>query len=54
VWPVSRFGTLDSPDIQDLEAAAGLSGSVAPVAIGLAGALPVVLWRRERRALRDL
>src|ERR687894_228814 len=45
VWPISRFGTLDSPDIQATEAAAGLSGTVAPVAIGLAGALPIVLWR---------
>jgi signal peptidase I len=55
VWPVSRFGALDSPDIQGTEAmaaASGLAGSVAPVAIGLVGALPVALWRRERRAER--
>ncbi|GAA3174714.1 signal peptidase I [Blastococcus jejuensis] len=50
VWPISRFGTLDSPDIQGVEAAAaGVVGSVAPLAIGLAGAVPVALWRRERR-----
>jgi signal peptidase I len=56
VWPISRFGTLDSPDIQGTEAMAamsGLAGTVAPVAMGLAGALPVALWRRERRLPRD-
>ena len=58
VWPVSRFGTLDSPDIQGTEAAAaagayGLAGSVAPLALGVAGAVPVALWRRERRLSRD-
>jgi signal peptidase I len=52
VWPVSRFGMLDSPDIQGAEAAAAasvLSGPVAPLTLGLAGALPVALWRRGRR-----
>jgi signal peptidase I len=57
VWPVSRFGTLDSPDIQGIEAAGalvtGVSGPVAPLALGFAGAVPLVLWRRERRAARD-
>jgi signal peptidase I len=55
VWPINRFGTLESPDIQGLEAsgAPGLAASMAPVAVGLAGALPIVLWRRERRAPRE-
>ncbi len=59
VWPIDRFGTLGSPDIQGTEAAAaaaaasGVAGPVAPLAIGLAGAVPVVLWRRERRLSRD-
>jgi signal peptidase I len=61
VWPVSRFTLLDSPDIQGTDAAAiaGISGSgveapavtasmVAPWAIGVAGAVPVVAWRRRR------
>ena len=57
VWPVSRFELLASPDIQDVEAAAadsGLSASTvtasatAPYAIGLAGALPISIWRRRR------
>jgi signal peptidase I len=51
VWPLARFGTLDSPDIQGQEAAAaGVVGSVTPLAVGLAGAVPVAFWRRERRA----
>jgi signal peptidase I len=50
VWPVSRFGLLDSPDIQGAEAAAstvGAAGSLAPYAVGLAGAVPIVAWRRR-------
>jgi signal peptidase I len=55
VWPLSRFGTLDSPDIQGTEAAAaaavsGAIGTVTPLAVGFAGAVPIVLWRRERRS----
>jgi signal peptidase I len=57
VWPVSRFGTLDSPDIQDAQAAAaavsGLTGTATPLALGVVGAVPVALWRRERRLSRD-
>jgi signal peptidase I len=63
VWPVSRFGMLDSPDLQGTEAAAvGPSGvtvsavtasTVAPWAIGLAGAVPVAAWRRRRRSSGD-
>jgi signal peptidase I len=50
VWPVSRFGLLDSPDIQGTEAAAA---GVIPAAVGLAGAVPVVAWRRRRGNARD-
>jgi signal peptidase I len=54
VWPISRFDLLDSPDIQgtDGEAAAAGAGlaSVAPLAIGLVGAVPVTAWRRRRRS----
>jgi signal peptidase I len=58
VWPVSRFGFVGSPDIQDTQAAAaGVSGGatgvradvVASSAIGLVGAVPIVAWRRRRR-----
>jgi signal peptidase I len=45
VWPVSRFGLLDAPDIQGTDA--GASAAV-PAALGLAGAVPVALWRRRR------
>jgi signal peptidase I len=51
VWPISRFQVLDSPDIQGAEASAS-AASMAPLAIGLAGAVPIVAWRR-RRHLRD-
>ncbi len=60
VWPVSRFGLLDSPDIQaDATAAVDHSGvqasrvtasSAAPWAIGLSGAVPITAWLRRRRA----
>jgi signal peptidase I len=63
VWPVSRFGLLDSPDIQGTEAAAeepsGVTVSavtaapVVPWAIGLAGAVPLTAWRRRRRSSAD-
>jgi signal peptidase I len=58
VWPVSRFGLLESPDIQGTEAAgigvpapsAPVTASlVAPYAIGLVGAVPIAAWRRNRR-----
>jgi signal peptidase I len=50
VWPVSRFGLLHSPDIQGTEAAA--AGAL-PAAVGLAGAVPIVAWRRRRRSDDD-
>jgi signal peptidase I len=63
VWPVSRFGLIDSPDIQGTEAAAAASSGVrvstvtasmvAPWALGVAGAVPVAAWRRRRRTSGD-
>jgi signal peptidase I len=49
VWPVSRWKLLGSPDIQGTSAA-GVAG---PYVFGLAGAVPLVAWRRRRRADRD-
>ncbi|MCF6744962.1 signal peptidase I [Blastococcus sp. KM273128] len=62
VWPLDRFGLLDSPDIQGLEAsgaelpvapggAIGAAGAVAvlPWAVGVAGAVPLTAWRRRAR-----
>lgn len=46
-WPINRWGTLPVPDTYDqksLQAAA----VTAPAALGVAGALPLVLWRRRR------
>ncbi|MFF5974698.1 signal peptidase I [Streptomyces sp. NPDC012769] len=47
-WPVTRWATLPVPETFDQP---GLSQAlaVAPGAAGLAGALPLVLWRRKRR-----
>jgi signal peptidase I len=62
VWPVSRWSLLDSPNIQGAQAAAvgdvpvsgtALAASAAPMAIGLAGAVPVVAWRRRRASRLD-
>jgi signal peptidase I len=62
VWPMNRFGTLDDPDIQDVEASAAPPsgavgtaspvGSVLPLGAGLVGALPVTVWHRRRRLRR--
>jgi signal peptidase I len=51
VWPVNRFAVLHAPDIQgsDTEAAAAPAvAAVAPLAIGLVGAVPISAWRRRR------
>ncbi|MGY1812162.1 signal peptidase I [Blastococcus sp. SYSU D00820] len=57
VWPLDRFGTLDSPDIQASASGApasgapvsGLTAVAAPYALGLVGAVPLTAWRRRRR-----
>lgn len=48
-WPPTRWGTLPVPDTFDQP---GISQalSAAPAALGLAGAVPIVLWRRRRAA----
>lgn len=50
-WPPTRWGTLPVPDTFDQP---GISQalSAAPAALGLAGAVPLVLWRRRRVAAR--
>ena len=62
VWPLDRFGTLGSPDIQGTEAAgdpvrpmpvSGAASVAAPYAMGLAGAVPLTAWRRRRRRARS-
>ncbi|MEV5882941.1 signal peptidase I [Streptomyces sp. NPDC052020] len=54
-WPVNRWDTLPVPDTFDqpgLNAGAAAAGalSVAPQGLALAGAVPLVLWRRRRIA----
>jgi signal peptidase I len=44
-WPIDRWGTLPVPDTF---AEQGLAA--APAAMGLAGAVPLVMWRRRLRA----
>jgi signal peptidase I len=61
VWPPSRIGLLDDPDIQGVEAAAAVAGAgpaapvaaaalVTPGAAGVALTLPIAAWRARRRA----
>ncbi|WP_405460425.1 signal peptidase I [Streptomyces globisporus] len=50
-WPLSRWATLPVPDTFDqpgLKAAAAM----APTALGVVGAVPLVLWRRRRLTVR--
>jgi signal peptidase I len=53
VWPLDRFGLLDSPDIQGTEAAGAAGSVVAPDAVTAATVVPFVLWRRRRRRRSD-
>lgn len=50
-WPVDRWSTLPVPSTFDQP---GLSTAAAatPAALGLAGAVPLVVWRRRRLTLR--
>ncbi len=45
-WPVNRWSTLPVPETFDRP---GLNAAAAPPALGLAGAVPIVLWRRRRK-----
>ncbi|MFE9398959.1 signal peptidase I [Streptomyces flavidovirens] len=49
-WPVNRWSMLSVPGTFDQQGlnAAGVAMSAAPGALGLAGAVPLVLWRRRR------
>ncbi|WP_338146625.1 signal peptidase I [Streptomyces boncukensis] len=52
-WPIGRWGTMPVPDTYDQKGvsaqAAALAPTAAPAALGLAGAVPLVLWHRRRR-----
>ncbi len=53
VWPVSRWGTLPVPETFDQKGltarAAGAAAGGAPLALGLAGAVPLTVTRRRLR-----
>ncbi|MFI1724958.1 signal peptidase I [Streptomyces sp. NPDC020489] len=54
-WPINRWGTLPVPDTFDqdglnTQSAASTALTVAPQGLALAGAVPLVLWRRRRTA----
>ncbi|WP_229376907.1 signal peptidase I [Streptomyces spirodelae] len=48
-WPINRWGTLPVPETFDQQGVQSRALSAAPGALGLAGAVPLVLWRRRRR-----
>jgi signal peptidase I len=58
VWPPSRIGLLDDPDIQGVEASGAavvgpagapvVAGLVTPGAVGAALTVPIAVWRRRR------
>jgi signal peptidase I len=61
VWPPSRIGLLDDPDIQGVDAAAAVAGAgpaapvaaaalVTPGAAGIALTVPIAAWRARRRS----
>ncbi|MDG4865133.1 signal peptidase I [Streptomyces sp. T-3] len=45
-WPINRWGTLPVPDTFD-QPGINSAAALAPGALGLAGAVPLVLWRRR-------
>ncbi|WP_425582418.1 signal peptidase I [Streptomyces synnematoformans] len=47
-WPIDRWGTLPVPGTFDQPGLNAAAGGAAPAALGLAGAVPLVLWRRRR------
>ncbi|SCK33787.1 signal peptidase I [Streptomyces sp. WMMB 322] len=51
-WPVTRWSGLPVPDTFDQKGLASKAADAVPAAAGLAGAVPLVLWRRRRRAAR--
>ncbi|MFD4026503.1 signal peptidase I [Streptomyces sp. NPDC058576] len=46
-WPLGRWGTLPVPDTFE-QPGLNAAAAMAPAALGVAGAVPLVLWRRRR------
>ncbi|MGH3312169.1 MAG: signal peptidase I [Streptomyces sp.] len=53
-WPLTRWSTLPEPDTFGQKGLAAKMAEGAPAALGLAGAVPLVLLRRRRRLLHDV
>ncbi|QPP06333.1 signal peptidase I [Streptomyces bathyalis] len=51
-WPITHWSPLPVPDTFDQKGLASKVAEGVPAAAGLAGAVPLVLWRRRRRAAR--
>ncbi len=47
-WPIDRWSVLSVPDTFDQPGLSAAAMSAAPGALGLVGAVPLVLWRRRR------
>ncbi|MFD5691785.1 signal peptidase I [Streptomyces rubiginosohelvolus] len=50
-WPLSRWATLPVPGTFD-QPGLNAAAAMAPAALGVAGAVPLVLWRRRRLTAR--
>lgn len=48
-WPINRWDFLGVPSTFNQTGLAAASTAAAPGALGLAGAVPLVVWRRKRR-----
>ncbi|WP_326692693.1 MULTISPECIES: signal peptidase I [unclassified Streptomyces] len=53
-WPINRWGTLPVPETFDQQGIQARALNAAPAALGIAGALPLVLWRRKRLVAKDV
>ena len=47
-WPLNRWDALSVPSTFGQSGLSAAAGAAAPAAVGLAGAVPLVLWRRRR------
>ncbi|WP_276551916.1 signal peptidase I [Streptomyces sudanensis] len=52
-WPLNRWSALPVPDAFDRSGLSAAAAAAGPGALGLAGALPLVLWRRHRILARE-
>jgi signal peptidase I len=52
-WPPTRWSALPVPDTFSQKGLAAKAVSSSPAALGVAGAVPLVLWRRRRRRSRS-